>query len=351
MKTTAFTTLLLMTASTSVSGQTYDWLDWTFPVQPTATAEAAGFGSIHLSVSGAPGQFVRAGSAVIEFPNVPFTPTLAPVARANGGFREARLGDYEFTIDLSAYADTSNLVVGFGNFGHNAPVKYPGYRLSAWDTDGDPMALTALTQLGSYDHVLFQPNGLAFYNDDVQLNTTTGVFEVTTVPGQSDVDSDMILLALPSGVGLLTVETIAPSGPDSMFVMAAVVNSPPNCANATPSLDELWPPNHKFVPITIAGVTDRDGDPVTITIDSIFQDEPLEGLGDGTFSPDGYGIGTDTANLRAERSGTGDGRVYHVTFTATDGQGGECTETVSVWVPHSKNSGSVDQGPLFDSTE
>ena len=71
--------------------------------------------------------------------------------------------------------------------------------------------------------------------------------------------------------------------------------------------------------------------------------------------PDAEGVGTDVAIVRAERSGSkkvpGDGRVYHVSFTADDGQGGECSGTVTVCVPHDQRPGHVcvDQGPLFDS--
>ena len=53
--------------------------------------------------------------------------------------------------------------------------------------------------------------------------------------------------------------------------------------------------------------------------------------------------------LRAERAGNGNGRVYVVHFTATDGQGGNCSGTVKVEVPHSKND-SASEGPqLYNS--
>ena len=64
------------------------------------------------------------------------------------------------------------------------------------------------------------------------------------------------------------------------------------------------------------------------TITEIAQDEPLNDAGDGNTCPDGSGIGTDRASLRAERSGQGDGRVYHVGFQADDGVGGMCLGTV-----------------------
>jgi hypothetical protein len=131
-------------------------------------------------------------------------------------------------------------------------------------------------------------------------------------------------------------------------------NMPPDCSNAAPSIDTIWPPNHKFVAVNVLGVTDPDGDPVSITIDSIYQDEPVDTLGDGSFTPDGQGVGTDTAEVRAERAGTkkvpGNGRVYHIRFTANDGNGGSCTGEVLVGVPHDVKDIPVDDGALYDST-
>lgn len=137
-----------------------------------------------------------------------------------------------------------------------------------------------------------------------------------------------------------------------------ITNLAPDCSAAVPSIAAIWPPNHQFVPVSVLGVTDPDGDPVSITIDSIFQDEAVlaSGSGSGNFAPDGQGVGTDTAQVRAERNGNpgtpGNGRVYHIGFTADDGNGGTCSAVVTVGVPHDQGNGSVpvDDGPLFDST-
>jgi hypothetical protein len=159
--------------------------------------------------------------------------------------------------------------------------------------------------------------------------------------------------------GMPLVCEIAPSGKGIGKAIIAIVeaatkpvNLPPDCSTAAPSVFELWPPNHKFRPISISGVTDPDGDPVTITINSIFQDEPVKGRGSGNNCPDGDGIGTDTAQVRADRAPSGDGRAYHIGFTADDGNGGTCTGKVKVCVPHNqgKKKTCVDQGSLFDST-
>lgn len=131
-------------------------------------------------------------------------------------------------------------------------------------------------------------------------------------------------------------------------------NQPPDCSNAAPSVAMLWPPSHQMVAVTVNGVTDSDGDAVTIAITGITQDEPTNGLGDGDTSPDGAGVGTNTAQMRAERSGNGNGRVYHISFTADDGNGGTCSSMTTVGVPHSpgKKGGPVDDAPgsSYDST-
>jgi hypothetical protein len=47
----------------------------------------------------------------------------------------------------------------------------------------------------------------------------------------------------------------------------------------------------------------------------------------------------------------GDGRVYHIFFTASDPHGGVCTGVVKVGVPHDEGGSAVpvDGGPLYSS--
>jgi hypothetical protein len=134
-------------------------------------------------------------------------------------------------------------------------------------------------------------------------------------------------------------------------------NEPPNCSEAFADPGCLWPPNHKFVDVNIMGVTDPDGDPVTIDIVSITSDEATasdKGSGGKKHAPDGSGIGSETASVRAERSGKGDGRVYFIDFTASDGEGGVCEESVIVKVSHDQSAEdcpAVDSGQNYDATE
>ena len=64
------------------------------------------------------------------------------------------------------------------------------------------------------------------------------------------------------------------------------------------------------------------------------------------------------AHVRAERQGgkgqgkggPGNGRVYEISFVASDGKGGTCPASVTVCVPHDQGKGSacVDDGQLYD---
>lgn len=134
-------------------------------------------------------------------------------------------------------------------------------------------------------------------------------------------------------------------------------NRPPDCSQAYANPGCLWPPNNKFVQVSVIGVADPDGDPVTIAITGITGDEPTasdEGSGGPKHAPDASGVGTSTASVRAERSGNGDGRVYVISFTAGDGKGGVCEGTVAVKVPHdqsSKDCKAIDSGQNYDATQ
>lgn len=198
------------------------------------------------------------------------------------------------------------------------------------------------------------------------LITGDGAF---TVKAQSSEDGvtfgpeELVLQGVDLGVAngrflkILTVFERASTGESPVLydLSVALANEPPDCSGAAPSLASLWPPNHAFVPISIQGVVDPDGDPVTISITGIRQDEPVDTTGDGSFVPDGMGIGTAMAQVRAERSGSpqvpGNGRVYHITFAADDGQGGLCSGLVQVGVPHDSAGSPIDDGPLYDSAE
>ncbi len=139
-------------------------------------------------------------------------------------------------------------------------------------------------------------------------------------------------------------------------VSAVQAGNPPDVSGAFPNTDCLWPVNHAFNDVTIEGVTDSSGNPVTIEITGITSDEPsssAKGAGGGKHAADAEGIGTDTASLRAERAGTGNGRVYEITFLAQDDAGLTSEGRVTVNVPPNqkkKTCDSIDDGQIYDAT-
>ena len=211
-----------------------------------------------------------------------------------------------------------------------------------------------------------------FWRIDVDLSKMTatqtrlGVTDdgISSIAASADgtfyAQSNGYLLRLDSSTGNPT--TIGPIvdddgnwfGPPGMAFGPAGVSGcdrPPTCGTATASVSTLWPPNHDWKSVGIGGITDPDGDPFTVTVTGIRQDEPTLSPGSGNFAPDGRFSGA-SAQVRAEREGSGDGRVYHVQFTADDGKpGGSCTGEVTVCVPHDQSGrGCVDGGALYDST-
>lgn len=134
-------------------------------------------------------------------------------------------------------------------------------------------------------------------------------------------------------------------GSDAFVAVLKFTNQPPDCASARVSPTEIWPPNGRLVPVTLA-VTDPDGDAVTLTIQSVIQDEPRSGA-----APDAAGVGTPTAWVRADRQGGGDGRVYRIGFRAQDEFGATCSAAVTVCVPHDRRPGATcgEGGDRYDS--
>jgi len=166
-------------------------------------------------------------------------------------------------------------------------------------------------------------------------------FDITVVAGSAG--STLTNTAVISG------NQSDPVSANNTSTVVTTLNHNPLCGDVTGGPD-LWPPNHKLHLITLTGATDPDGNPLTTTITGVTQDEPLNGAGDGNTSPDAFpGPASDQAWLRAERSGTGDGRVYRISFEVTDPVGGSCTGTAVVGVPHDQGAHStpIDSGGVF----
>src|SRR5712691_4031742 len=146
------------------------------------------------------------------------------------------------------------------------------------------------------------------------------------------------------------------------------VDAPPLCTHAKAHPQRLWPPDHKLADVKIVGVTDPDSRKIKLTVTHVTQDEPVGCIArrgsrdycedddetrgcrhttpDAIIHPDGH------VALRAERREHGNGRVYHITFQADDGAGGQCTGQVTVCVPRDRHHPiCVDDGQRYDATQ
>lgn len=141
-----------------------------------------------------------------------------------------------------------------------------------------------------------------------------------------------------------TAQLTPDDGDDTYDIYALTANEPPDCSGVKPSPTGLWPPNSHFKRVSVSGASDPDGDPVTITIDGVSQDEQV-----GLTADARKAVNPAAVLLRATRAPHGDGRVYRIAFSASDGKD-RCNGVVKVEIRRQPNRAAVDSAPpSFDS--
>jgi hypothetical protein len=106
--------------------------------------------------------------------------------------------------------------------------------------------------------------------------------------------------------------------------------TPPTFTDLSTSPAILWPPNHNMVRVAVTATgSDSCSPSVTCKIVAIKSNEPVDdSQGDWVVT------GNLTANLRADRLGSGNGRIYAVTVQCMDKAGNSTTKDTLVTVPH-----------------
>ncbi len=165
--------------------------------------------------------------------------------------------------------------------------------------------------------------------------------------------------AQPTDAGSYTVETTGACGTASQTANLAVDSGPPVITTNGQSYT-LWPPNHKYTNFTVnqfvTGASDSCDASVDINdviIASVTSDELEDNAGgaDGsTLNDIVIAPGCKSVQLRAERDGNLNGRVYTITFQVTDSQGNVGTATAKVYVPVNNNGTAVEGPPLYTET-
>ena len=138
-------------------------------------------------------------------------------------------------------------------------------------------------------------------------------------------------------------------------VINVVDNTPPTIT-LNGNVISLWPPNHQYETVQVTDLVAMAGDncDTGVNLDSVYisqvtSDETENGNGDGNTSND-IVIAADckSVQLRSERQGRNNGRVYTITFKVRDASGNAATATAKVTVPKSQNGApAVDDGPLY----
>ena len=151
----------------------------------------------------------------------------------------------------------------------------------------------------------------------------SGTYSVTAYFGK--------LVTLPDGTTLVDLRDVRYQG-SQVTTRVSFDNDPPS-GYVVVNKPVLRNPNHKMVNVTVCPFfTDPSGTPVTRIL-SVTSNEPENGTGDGDTGPDIQVTGPVTVRLRAERAGTGTGRIYTLVVETKDPLGNKRIDTVTVTVP------------------
>jgi hypothetical protein len=251
---------------------------------------------------------------------------LGPVPALSIGVHTLKLHvtDGTYTSD-----DTMQLTVA-----NSPPYAQPAPTYQVLEIGADAILLTAEVADFDGDAVNYQ-----WVKDGAVLDSGT----ITPPKGGAPVEIPD--LAIPAGdprftLGSNQVQFVVSDGVNPAVTVTATVmlqdTTAPTIA-PTSSLNMLWPPNGKLVPITIwANDADNGGGGIVLT--ASVQCSENDGLAEPDSIIDSIDntAGTIALSLRAERAGSGDGRIYTVTITATDSSANQSVATVDIRVPHDK---------------
>ena len=178
----------------------------------------------------------------------------------------------------------------------------------------------------------------------------------TWIGGSATGISPTVTFPLGTTTVILTVVDGLFSDTDTVDITVVDTTPPETTVLGYPII--LWPPNHKYhtidvsdFVISVTDICDANVDVDDVVITSVSSDEPenVKSSGDGNTINDMVIVDSQTVELRAERQGEGNGRVYTINFEVTDGSGNTAVGSFRVWIPHDQKPGSiaVDDGPAY----
>ncbi|PLX03585.1 MAG: hypothetical protein C0595_06425, partial [Marinilabiliales bacterium] len=180
--------------------------------------------------------------------------------------------------------------------------------------------------------------------------------------GSFDPDGEEITMTIspagPYAIGSTEVTLTVTDGQLSSTATATitVVDDTAPVITTSGSPITLWPPNHQYATVSVSdfveSVSDNcsgvDANDVVVTSVSSDEAENANGNGDGnTLNDIVIADNCKSVNLRKERSGNGNGRVYTINVELTDAAGNTATASFNVHVPKNKNGNAIDDGAEY----
>jgi hypothetical protein len=181
-------------------------------------------------------------------------------------------------------------------------------------------------------HYAWTLDGVPFNGDNPSITVPTG--------------------SLSTGNHTVAVTTTGACGSASQSATLTVGGAPVITLSKT--TDQMWPPNHQYQTFNVtdfvasaSSTCDSSVDINDVVIQKVSSDEPENSAGADGNTLNDIVIAPDckSVQLRAERDGSLNGRVYTITFKVSDSFGNSTTVTVTVTVPINNNGTAVDNGP------
>ena len=340
---------------------------------PTGSLSVGGH-PVSVTVTGSCGTVVRNATLTVQENTTASTPADQTVCQgATASFSTAASGTdihFAWTVDGSAFGgDTSSINVPTGSLSignHPVSVTVSGtcgtvvrnatLTVNANTTTSDPADVA--TCEGSTVNFSTTASGTGPFTfvwkqgATVLVNGSLGG-RVTITSGATT--STLTISNAQSGdSGIYNVETTGSCNTATQSATLAVNSGGPTITLKNVNIS-LWPPNHRYETVTVADLVQSASDAcdagVTINSVKILQvtsdelDDNPSGADGNTINDIVIAADCKSVQLRAERDGNLNGRVYTITFIATDVFGHSTTVTAKVVVPLSQNGqAAIDSG-------
>ena len=265
---------------------------------------------------------------------------------------------YAWTLDGSPFnGDSSSITIPTGS------LSFGNHTVEVTVTNGEcGSAVQSATLTVQAPTATTDPADQSVCNGtDAHFSTTasgTGPFHYAWTLDGSPFNGDSPNITVPTGslsAGNHTV-TVTTTGACGSAVQSATLTVGGNpVITLSSSSATMWPPNHQYQSFNVTNFVsgassscDPSVDINDVVIQKVSSDELEENpdgadgntVNDIVISPD-----CKSVQLRRERDGELNGRVYTITFKVTDSFGNSTTVTVKVSVPLSNSGPAVDNGP------